>query len=70
MKFYVNKEYLATKIEYPRRFTSDKLMKSSIIVFFSIFFSFYCFLNRLGCMSQNLGCIICSSVFFILLFLP
>ncbi|WP_288438182.1 LytTR family DNA-binding domain-containing protein [uncultured Chryseobacterium sp.] len=37
MKFYVNKEYLATNIEYPRRFTSEKLMKISIIVLFSIF---------------------------------
>lgn len=38
MKFYVNTEYLVTTIEYPRRFSSEKLMKSSIIVFFSIFF--------------------------------
>lgn len=36
MKFYVNTEYLTHTIEYPRRFRSEKLMKSSMIVFFSI----------------------------------
>lgn len=38
MKFYVNTEHLVTNIEYPRRFTSEKLVKSSIIVFLCIFF--------------------------------
>lgn len=38
MKFYVNTEHLVTNIEYPRRFTSEKLMKSSMIVFVSILF--------------------------------
>lgn len=36
MKFYVNTEHLVSKTDYPRRFTSEKLMKSSTVVFFSI----------------------------------
>lgn len=36
MKFYVNTEHLVSKTEYPTRFTSEKLMKSSMVVFFSI----------------------------------
>lgn len=38
MKFYINREHLLTEIKYPKRFTSEKLMKSSIIVFMIVFF--------------------------------
>ncbi|WP_027387738.1 LytR/AlgR family response regulator transcription factor [Chryseobacterium gregarium] len=36
MKFYINTEHLVTAIDYPKRFRSENLMKSSTIVFLII----------------------------------
>lgn len=36
MKIYVNTEHLVNAIEYPKRFRSDNLIKSSTIIFFCI----------------------------------
>ncbi|KQT21016.1 hypothetical protein ASG22_16520 [Chryseobacterium sp. Leaf405] len=38
MHLYFNREFLLSKIDYPKRFRSEKLMKSSITVFFCILF--------------------------------